>query len=250
MFGVTNVLALLHNEVEEGKLSTGCRSFDKMLNGGFDYGKITEVYGHSGAGKTQLILQLAVNAAVQGHFAVIVDTERKLSTNRINKMITSNSLNHSIMDRILIRICRTKADLMATLNLLSALVCRKENIKVIMIDSFAHHMRCYTEDTKVRFNLPGMLYSMLEILNRLANNHNIAIILTNQGATARLEDGSSKLIPALGEAWRHAPPTRIWLKNPNLQNEGCIRRAVIVKSSRCGQISANFKILESGIADV
>lgn len=41
-------------------LSTGCSSIDKILHGGIPLNGITEICGCSGAGKTQLCLQLAL----------------------------------------------------------------------------------------------------------------------------------------------------------------------------------------------
>src|SRR5207245_3527566 len=36
------------------RIQTGCRGIDHLLNGGFECGSITELYGENGAGKTQL----------------------------------------------------------------------------------------------------------------------------------------------------------------------------------------------------
>jgi DNA-repair protein XRCC3 len=40
--------------------STGCPIIDKTLGGGIRLGQITELYGESGCGKTQLCIQLSL----------------------------------------------------------------------------------------------------------------------------------------------------------------------------------------------
>ena len=40
--------------------STGCPIIDRTLNGGIRLGQITELYGESGCGKTQLCVQMAL----------------------------------------------------------------------------------------------------------------------------------------------------------------------------------------------
>lgn len=43
------------------RLSTGCPVLDQLLRGGLPVGGVTELSGESGAGKTQLALQLCLS---------------------------------------------------------------------------------------------------------------------------------------------------------------------------------------------
>jgi len=45
---------------------TGCQPIDDLLGGGFERGTVTQVYGEPAAGKTNLALAAAVEAAVDG----------------------------------------------------------------------------------------------------------------------------------------------------------------------------------------
>lgn len=47
------------------KVSTGCKEFDDVLEGGFETGTITEVYGENRSGKTQLMHTLCVTCQVR-----------------------------------------------------------------------------------------------------------------------------------------------------------------------------------------
>ena len=59
---------------------------DKCLRGGFRVGSVTEVVGRAGVGKTQLVMQLCVVAARLGFGSIFIDTERKLSLQRLNEI--------------------------------------------------------------------------------------------------------------------------------------------------------------------
>jgi RecA/RadA recombinase len=63
-------------------------TLDRSLRGGFRMGQITEIVGRAGVGKTQLALQLAIVAARLGHGCgtIFLDTEKKLSLERLNEM--------------------------------------------------------------------------------------------------------------------------------------------------------------------
>ena len=51
-------------------LSTGVPSMDALFKGGLELGQITEFYGESGTGKTQLCLQLCIYAALDPPFGL------------------------------------------------------------------------------------------------------------------------------------------------------------------------------------
>ena len=55
------------------KIRTGCNSIDCLLQGGIEYGAITQIYGESGSGKTNFCLQVAIQFI-------------KNSINKINKV--------------------------------------------------------------------------------------------------------------------------------------------------------------------
>ncbi len=57
------------------RLPSGCQSLDKLLGGGFESGIITQIYGEPGTGKSNIVLQLAVQAVKRGYRAIYIDTE-------------------------------------------------------------------------------------------------------------------------------------------------------------------------------
>ena len=83
---------LMEKRATVGKLTTSSSTFDELLGGGVETQSITEFYGQYGSGKTQFVLQLAVNATLpleQGGFGgevAIIDTENTFRPERIISM--------------------------------------------------------------------------------------------------------------------------------------------------------------------
>ena len=76
-----------------GKLSTGSSGLDTLTGGGFEEGKITEVFGPSNSGKTQLAIQATVMAAARGWKSVYVDTESTFRPERLVQMAESRGID-------------------------------------------------------------------------------------------------------------------------------------------------------------
>ena len=77
------------------KLSTGSKSFDALMGGGFETGAITECFGEYGSGKTQIGHILAVNVQKQfpGSVAVYIDTENTFRPERIEQLAKGDGLD-------------------------------------------------------------------------------------------------------------------------------------------------------------
>jgi DNA repair protein RadB len=57
------------------RLPSGCQSLDRLLGGGFESGIVTQIYGEAGTGKTNIVMQLAVQAVSRGLRVAFIDTE-------------------------------------------------------------------------------------------------------------------------------------------------------------------------------
>ncbi|MCU0638221.1 MAG: type IV secretion system DNA-binding domain-containing protein, partial [Methanothrix sp.] len=56
-------------------LPSGCNALDLLLCGGFESGIITQLYGESGSGKSNIVMQIAVAAVSRGRRVIFIDTE-------------------------------------------------------------------------------------------------------------------------------------------------------------------------------
>jgi predicted ATP-dependent serine protease len=61
-FTTASVVHAMRNDII--KIATGCKEFDDILEGGFETGTITEIYGENRSGKTQLCHTLCVTCQV------------------------------------------------------------------------------------------------------------------------------------------------------------------------------------------
>lgn len=60
------------------QLTTGSKELDKQLQGGFETGSITELYGEYRCGKSQLCHQAAVTCQVSDEFSSISSEEKEI----------------------------------------------------------------------------------------------------------------------------------------------------------------------------
>jgi len=68
---------------------TGSPTFDELLGGGYRAGTLTELFGRSNSGKSQLAMQAALVAARAGMKALYVDTEGAFRPERVEEMAKS-----------------------------------------------------------------------------------------------------------------------------------------------------------------
>jgi len=71
-------------------IPTGCGAIDDLLGGGFERGAVTQVYGPPAAGKTNLVLSAAMEAASAGASTLFIDTEG-LSVDRMEQLAAAHA---------------------------------------------------------------------------------------------------------------------------------------------------------------
>lgn len=129
--------------------TTGMTELDEQLGGGIKLGEITEVFGSSGCGKSQLLHQISCYSQLSQRYKVIfITTESFLETkrlqdmiNHINKQNEENELNKISLDNILYYYC---SDLETQHHILYnqlPLQLKDTSIQTVIIDSIGHHLR-------------------------------------------------------------------------------------------------------------
>ena len=83
------------------KISTGAVFLDKLLEGGYEKGIVTTLYGPSGTGKTNFCLLAASKIAASGKKVLFVDTEGGIAVERIKQLNGINSNYLALLDQIL-----------------------------------------------------------------------------------------------------------------------------------------------------
>ncbi len=90
-------------------ISTGLEKLDELLADGIKNGIITDIFGASGTGKTQLVLQIAVNCLSQGGTILYQDTTGNFRPERLLDMLKPKGLDAALLDKITVgRITNTQ----------------------------------------------------------------------------------------------------------------------------------------------
>ncbi|XP_062815015.1 DNA repair protein RAD51 homolog 3 isoform X5 [Anolis carolinensis] len=180
-------LELLEEEQAQGFIVTFCSALDGVLGGGIQLGKITEICGAPGVGKTQLCMQLTVDIQIPESFgglageAVFIDTEGSFMVDRVADMAVA-CVQH----------CRLIAETHPDEDHPPAL----ETFSLDNILSHIYYFRChdYVELLAQVYLLPDFL------------SEHPKVVLTNQ-MTTRFGQSHSSLVPALG--WQRYTSHRV-----------------------------------------
>lgn len=235
-------------------ISTGSKELDKLLGGGIETGSITEVFGEFRTGKSQLCHTLAVMCqmpiemgGVEGK-SMYIDTEgtfrpeRLLEIGRRFKLEDSQMLDNVVYARAFNSEHQTK--LMSD----AACLMSEERYGLLVVDSAT---ALYRTDYSGRGELADRqqhLGRFLRMLQRLADEFGIAVLITNQ-VVASVDAAASMFgdnkRPIGGNIMAHASTTRLSLKKGRGENRVC----KVYDSPCLPEGEATFAITTGGIDD-
>ena len=171
-----------------GYISTGSTQLNALLGGkGVETRSLTEAYGAFGCGKTQLALTLAVNVQLpkeQGGLegkAVFIDTEGTFRPSRIKQIAEAiGAQADKVLKNILVARAFNSDHQILLIDKISELIKEGEPIKLVIIDSLTAHFRAEFAGRGQLADRQQKLNRYLHNLIRMAEQHNIAVYLTNQ----------------------------------------------------------------------
>ncbi|CAD7093174.1 unnamed protein product [Hermetia illucens] len=263
----TTALDILIEETKQRPIITLCRKLDTALGGGIAPGIITEFCGPPGSGKTQFCFQLCVNVQIPrsiggvGGKAIFIDTNQDFTPYRVKEIaeicskryedVFKNSPQTSsaepefsvekILDGIRYYYCNDRYELWAAIQLVKARLKEEKDIKLIVIDSICSPIRVmddYSERIRV-------LYRILTDLQIMADEYNLAVVLTNNLTSKPGENNQWYLCPALGDTHTHKIGQRILLgRNPKEKDHYV---AYLEKVKLSPPVYIGFKITDGGI---
>lgn len=160
--------------------TSGSVAIDRLLGGGFRAGRLAEVYGSSGSGKTQLAMQAALHVAAKGERAVFIDTEGGFRPERVQTMAKARSLtSDGLLDRIAyVRVTSAASQL----DTVRAIAKREDtaSARFVAIDTFTIN---FSLDYPGRTNLQSRQGGLDVLLSEIARDaflHGRAYLLTNR----------------------------------------------------------------------
>ncbi len=81
-------------------ISTGIKKLDNYLGGGIKGGMITDIFGATGTGKTQLTMQISINSLLDGEQVLFQDTTGQFRPERMLELIKIRNLETNLLDRV------------------------------------------------------------------------------------------------------------------------------------------------------
>ncbi len=169
-------------------IKTGSENLDNILGGkGIETKAITEAYGAFGCGKTQLALTLSVNVQLpkdkggaEGK-AVYIDTEGTFRPDRIIQIAEKINANpERVLKNILVARAFNSDHQILLLDKITEIIKNDEPIKLVIIDSLTAHFRAEFAGRGQLADRQQKLNRYLHNLMRVAEQHNLAVFITNQ----------------------------------------------------------------------
>lgn len=217
---------------------TRSENFNEMMGGGFQGGRIYDIFGAPASGKTQVcfqgIIDFLTRPEFKDHDVLFVDSDLTFRPERIVQM----SGNPGILNKILVSKCYSPDHLKMILKKIEDRLKKGTFVPLIVFDSlFSNYFSIFVEDSLKRQTI---LLEIMEHLKLIAINYNVCIIFTNRV-------GPGILAPAGGNILIDYSDFIISLEKPSQAGENRVIR--LVKSPNLPEAIKKFKITSNGIED-
>jgi len=155
-------------------ISTGLQKLDDFLSGGIPNGVITDIYGASGTGKTQLLFQICINAIKNGGNVLYQDTTGSFRPERILEIQKQQNLTYDILDKITVSRITNTSEQIKSIDIMNA-----SNFSLIIIDNITDLFSYeYTKDDTI-FEKNSIFVKYIHNLSLVAINKKIPVVITN-----------------------------------------------------------------------
>lgn len=219
-------------------IPTGCESVDTLLGGGFERGAVTQLYGPPAAGKTNLALSGAVEAACGGGTAVYVDTEG-VSVDRFRQLLEARAEDvEAVASRIVIEDAIDFAEQAEAVRDVEEFA---ERADVVVLDSATGFYRLERLGDAEEGDALRRVTRQVTHLLSLARKYDLAVVITNQVFS---DPESDRTRPLGGNTLEHWTGTVVRLE----RFRGGNRRATLEKhrAKPAGE-SVTFRITGTGL---
>ena len=233
-------------------ITTGSKELDNLLGGrGVETKAITEVFGAYGSGKSQLGFSLAVNVQLPSEKggaegkSVYIDTEGTFRPERIRQIAESKGANpENVLKNIFVARAFNSDHQILLIDKVNELIKNGEPIRIVIIDSLTAHFRAEFAGRGQLADRQQKLNRYLHNLMKMAEQHNLAVYVTNQVMANPAMMFGDPTTPVGGNILGHACLTGDSLIQ---LSDGRIKEIKNIKNDKV--ISGNFQNLKLNESD-
>lgn len=243
--------ALLEKRAKVGHLTSGSKTFDELLGGGFETQSITELYGEYGSSKTQIAHQLCVSVQLpleQGGLnshAFFIDTENTFRPERIIQMANAFELDpDEVLEKIHVARAYNSSHQMLLVDKVKELS-KETPASLLIVDSLTAHFRAEYIGRGALADRQQKLNKHMHDLLRWSDLNNGIVCVTNQVSSKPDAFFGDPTRPIGGHIVGHTATFRIYLR----KSKGPKRIARLIDSPHLPEGEAVFTIGEDGIRD-
>ncbi len=242
---------ILNKRGDVGWISTGSDEVDNLFGGGVETQAVTEVFGEFGSGKTQLAHQISVNVQLPeeegglGGKTIYIDTENTFRPQRVKSMAEGVEIDpkEALQKIFVAKPANTDQQLIAAEK--AQEIVEERNVKLLVVDTVTSLFRAEFVGREALAERQQKLGQHLLALHRIADQNNVAVLVTNQVQANPDAFVGDSARPIGGHVLGHSATTRIYLR----KSRGSRRIARIVDSPELPEGEAVFKISNKGIGD-
>ncbi|GFR50608.1 hypothetical protein Agub_g12691 [Astrephomene gubernaculifera] len=255
--GFTTAAIVAEQRKEVINITTGCKELDSILEGGFETGSITEIYGEYRCGKTQLCHTLCVTCQLPVDMgggegkAMYIDTEGTFRPQRLTQIAERYGLSaEDVLNNVAYARAHNTEHQMRLLQDAASMLA-DSRFALLIVDSA-------TALYRTEFNGRGELSvrqihlgRFLRALQGIADEFGVAVVVTNQVVAANLDGAGGGMFagpqvkPIGGNIMAHATTTRLALRKGRGEN----RVVKIIASPSLPEREAQFSIGPEGVTD-
>lgn len=207
-------MKVLANYEDNQKIPTNS-SIDKLLDGGFEKGTITQIFGPPSSGKSNIALTLAVNVAKTNKKAIFIDTEGGMSVERIKQIAGDDFSN--VANNIMVFEPTSFQEQNDNINAIELwLRSNHEDVDLLILDSA---VALYRVDDMKSSKLNRELGKQMGVLSKIARSYDIAVLVTNQVYTAFDDEGNSDIKAVGGMVLQYWSKITIQLEKADETNQ-------------------------------
>jgi len=251
--GFSSGQELLEKRAKVIKLTTGCKGFDALMDGGFESGAITECYGQFGSAKTQVAHQLSINIQLPKEkggaegMAVYIDTENTFRPERIKQMAEGIGLdpNEALANIKVARAFNSDHQMLLIEKVEELIVNEKLPIKLVIVDSLMGHFRSEFLGRGQLADRQQKLNKHMHSLLRLADLYGLVVYVTNQVSSDPAAFFGDPTKPIGGNIVGHASTFRIYLRKGKKGS----RVAKLVDAPNLPDGETMFYVVDKGLVD-